>query len=276
MGKGHVARLGVLAVLCLVPALGRADQARIYSVDVDESQGYPALVISGTELGRLPPRVRLGTTEVTVTNSAPTSVMVDVSPMMSRPGTYRLELDVQKHHKHYAEAVSFDGVTIGAVGPQGPKGDPGPAGPQGPAGAPGATGPIGPAGATGPQGPIGIGLPGPMGPAGPQGPQGEPGPEGPMGPPGPAGGGGTSFSAQLCTQVQSRPAAVIPGYAMSVSCPAGTYFISGAPTVSTYDTGPACTPGQVILSADNMRLTVRWFGSCTQNWQAYVWALCCP
>jgi Collagen triple helix repeat (20 copies) len=56
--------------------------------------------------------------------------------------------------------VKYD-LTVGAVGPQGPQGNPGPVG---------ETGPQGPQGDPGPQGP-----PGPQGVPGPQGPQGEPG-----------------------------------------------------------------------------------------------------
>ena len=64
----------------------------------------------------------------------------------------------------------------GAVGPQGPKGDPG---------EPGSAGPQGPKGDTGPQGEKGdTGAPGEPGP---QGPQGEPGPQGPKGDTGPQG-----------------------------------------------------------------------------------------
>lgn len=98
------------------------------------------------------------------------------------------------------------GLTIGAVGPQGPTGpqgpagDTGPAGPAGQAGAAGEAGAAGPQGDVGPQGPQGEqGAAGPQGDAGPQGPQGEQGiagPQGlqgetgaigPMGPVGPAG-----------------------------------------------------------------------------------------
>jgi hypothetical protein len=73
-------------------------------------------------------------------------------------------------------------LTIGAVGLEGPQGEPGPQGPQG------EPGPQGPQGEPGPQGPQGEpGPQGPQGELGPQGPQGETGPEGPQGPTGPPG-----------------------------------------------------------------------------------------
>jgi hypothetical protein len=78
----------------------------------------------------------------------------------------------------------------GAVGIQGPQGDPGPTGPQG------ATGPAGPTGATGPQGPTGAtgptGLTGATGATGPQGPQGIQGPTGATGATGPTGATGAT------------------------------------------------------------------------------------
>ena len=86
------------------------------------------------------------------------------------------------------------GLTIGAVGPQGPTGpqgpagDTGPAGPAGQAGAAGEAGAAGPQGDVGPQGPQGEqGVTGPQGDAGPQGPQGEQGVAGPQGDVGPQG-----------------------------------------------------------------------------------------
>jgi len=100
----------------------------------------------------------------------------------------------------------------GAIGPQGPQGDPGPQGTQGPQGPPGpagiqgpkgdtglagSVGPAGPAGADGLQGPSGTngtqgppgpqGIPGTVGPQGDIGPQGTPGVDGAAGPQGNAG-----------------------------------------------------------------------------------------
>lgn len=70
-----------------------------------------------------------------------------------------------------APRTPIDNLTIGAVGAQGPRGDPGAKGETGATGQPGAkgdTGATGPQGLTGPPGPQGIqGVPGPVGPEGP-------------------------------------------------------------------------------------------------------------
>lgn len=110
-------------------------------------------------------------------------------------GDYLLTLE-----RSIASGAGMFDVTIGAVGPQGPRGEPGAAGPAGPKGDAGDAGPPGPkgdAGAPGPQGPQGaIGPPGaqgatgpagPAGPAGPQGPAGDTGATGAIGPAGPQG-----------------------------------------------------------------------------------------
>lgn len=79
----------------------------------------------------------------------------------------------------------FDGVTIGAVGPQGDQGLQGDIGPQGPQGDQGLQGDPGIDGAVGETGPQGVqGFPGSQGldgPSGPQGPDGEQGPQGDQG-----------------------------------------------------------------------------------------------
>ena len=101
------------------------------------------------------------------------------------------------------------------------------------------------------------------------------GPVGPMGPPGPSG-SGTSFSAASCIQYQSNPSAVISGSTMSASCPAGTYVVTGAPVLTIWDQAGMCFPGQIILTANSQKLITRWLGTCSANWSAYVWVLCCP
>src|SRR3990172_4157591 len=91
-------------------------------------------------------------------------------------------------------------LTIGAVGPEGPQGEPGPEGPQGEIGPPGPQGepglqglqgeigPQGPLGETGPPGPQGEqGIQGLQGLQGPQGEQGLQGTQGDVGPQGVAG-----------------------------------------------------------------------------------------
>ncbi len=94
-----------------------------------------------------------------------------------------------------------------------------------------------------------------------------------MGPPGPAGSGG--FSAQSCTQVKSAVVALSNGLTMSATCPVNTYVVAGAPTLSLWDQGAMCIPGKVMLSGNN-KLVATWIGTCSANWMAYVWVLCCP
>jgi hypothetical protein len=91
----------------------------------------------------------------------------------------------------------------GSQGPQGPRGEQGVVGPAGPVGATGATGQMGPSGPTGADGPMGppgltgaagptgpVGIAGPAGATGPAGADGTPGAQGPVGPAGPAGSDG--------------------------------------------------------------------------------------
>ena len=93
---------------------------------------------------------------------------------------------------------------VGAVGPQGPKGDPGPAGPAGPQG-----------------------LKGDPGVAGPQGARGDPGPAGPAGAQGPQGPAGIS-NMEVVTVIYVPPAGIIgPNDGGSAMCPAGKVAISG-------------------------------------------------
>lgn len=88
------------------------------------------------------------------------TVLTASLPLGMLPGGYRLQIS---NGPATVQNGTFD-MTIGAAGPEGPRGDPGPAGP---AGADGAPGPAGADGAVGPAGP-----PGPIGPAGPAGPAG--------------------------------------------------------------------------------------------------------
>ena len=101
------------------------------------------------------------------------------------PGDYMLTIE---HFGNQGNSQLDYGLTIGAVGPQGPTVDAGQTGSQGPAGAAGATGPAGPQGPAGETGLAGPqGLVGDTGPAGPQGEQGLAGPQGETGAIGPQG-----------------------------------------------------------------------------------------
>ncbi len=118
-------------------------------------------------------------------------------------------------------------VTIGAVGPQGPKGDAGP---------PGATGPVGPPGAQGPKGDIGpVGLLGPPGPKGATGTPGLQGPPGPQGPPGLSG----AAAAGRCHDNVNR----------FVDCGNGT--VTDTQTGLIWLKNPGCFPPMEYASANN-------------------------
>lgn len=84
------------------------------------------------------------------------------------------------------------GITLSAVGSQGPAGPEGPQGDTGPAGATGPAGPQGPKGDTGDTGPQGA-----TGSTGPQGPKGDTGDTGPQGPAGPSGGSPGGSTGQI-------------------------------------------------------------------------------
>ena len=180
-----------------------------YILNVTENTQGTAITIAGNGFGSNTPKVTLGSSDLTVTQSSETSITATL-PAGIAAGAYLVTVQRQPLHLTaiFEAAIGQIGNTgaqgpAGVPGPAGPMGLPGfagPAGPAGPAGIAGATGPIGPAGpagiagATGPAGPAGIaGATGAVGPAGPRGatggfgPQGLAGPAGPVGPQGPQG-----------------------------------------------------------------------------------------
>ncbi len=134
-------------------------------VDFEERE----LEIHGEHFGNgLPPMVGLGHIELLVDTYTDTKIIARL-PAGDLTGDYLLTVmtgPIPRMHDAYA-------LTLGAVGPEGPRGPDGPAGPIGPEGP---AGPQGPQGVAGPQG-----IPGAVGPAGATGP------EGPQGPPGTVG-----------------------------------------------------------------------------------------
>lgn len=121
----------------------------------------------------------LGGVQVSPTGDQITALMPRLAP-----GTYRLVIARVGDSPTSGRATTAD-VTIGAVGPRGPRGETGPIGPEGSRGETGPRGPEGPQGPTGAQGPTGPQGPlGPIGPIGPQGPTGATGAQGPDGPSG--------------------------------------------------------------------------------------------
>jgi collagen triple helix repeat protein len=152
-----------------VPQIVRADS------DATQTQ----LIIDGIHFGALTPVVTLAGTALTVLTSTDTHIVAMLPSGGVDPATYSLIVFATlPRSSATVPSLPFD-VTIGAVGPPGPKGDPGPAGA---AGAPGPKGDPGPMGATGLQGPKGDkGDPGPQGPPGPKGDTGATGAPGPAG-----------------------------------------------------------------------------------------------
>lgn len=220
---------------------------------------------------------------------APTDTTIYcVSPPALTPGDYRLVVSNKDSESYTNLSASTDryDLTIGAVGPQGPKGDTGamgqqglkgdtgatgPEGPIGPpgaqglkgdTGAPGAVGPQGQAGPAGSPGPIGAtGLAGPQGPQGPagsqgvqgpQGPAGDQGPQGPVGPAGPAGQSGQSdaFSTAIMGPVSPVALAVVA----SLSLPAGRYVITAKAEVRAAGDVAAGWSGGCFLNGGGFNL----------------------
>ena len=149
------------------------------------------LTINGNDFPRGAAKVQLGSLGPLPVVSQTSSQIVVTLPAGLGGGNYVLAIDFSNKRKNGNDDDEKSDlefiVTIGAVGPPGPKGDTGATGPQGPAGQPGAAGPQGPAGPQGATGPIGpIGPQGATGPAGPQGVTGATGPIGPIGPIGPS------------------------------------------------------------------------------------------
>jgi hypothetical protein len=160
-------------------------------LDVTENVQGTQITINGTGFGPKLPKVLLGTTALTVTQSTNTAITANL-PLATPAGAYLLT--VQNSETSLLTIFTADIGQIGPVGPQGPAGATGPMGVPGLPGAmglsgpQGVAGPSGPVGAPGPVGPVGpVGQPGPQGVAGPIGPAGAPGPVGAIGPVGPQG-----------------------------------------------------------------------------------------
>ena len=202
--------VGALCLLSAAPVhAGATPTPVILSADTDNSSPPTQVLITGSSFGTSAGTVQIGGVNASVTSWSASQVIAGLpSSIASVPASYLLILTTTGGKS----SVTF-GVTLGAVGPQGPpgpigpagaigpqgpiglngpKGDPGAPGPAGPQGLQGLPGPIGPQGIQGLTGPVGAqgiqGLPGPVGPMGLQGavgPQGATGPAGPQGPPGP-------------------------------------------------------------------------------------------
>lgn len=239
MVRGIVLSIGVTVAACAMgwgqerPLQTKSDldaaiaQAAPPVIDrVTESADGTRITISGNGFGTAPPKVKLGTTALTVTHSN-SSAIVATLPANTAAGAYLLTVQntTTKSSAVFAAAIGQIGPVgpVGAAGPKGAAGAAGPAGAQGPAGPKGATGAAGPAGAIGPQGPAGAkGDTGATGAQGPAGPQGATGPQGPAGtgrgvagPRGPAGGQVWAASAYLPAETGSANWQIAPSGANS-------------------------------------------------------------
>lgn len=242
-------RLALAVSLCLAGAANAYDAPRVESVVVMDDVDAIAIIGRNFPLRAGELSVRLGadgepgdiTSFCRMARPFGSAITCRFTGGLPPAGDYLLEVA----NARTGDAAQF-ALTLGAVGPQGPAGEPGPAGPvgvtgptgpagqtgpagpQGPVGESGPVGPMGPIGATGPQGPIG--LAGPVGPTGATGPQGVPGPQGETGASGPAGPTGT-------TGPQGAPGLPGPPGIPGLQGPVGPQGPTGA-TGATGATGP--------------------------------------
>ncbi|MEA2162751.1 MAG: hypothetical protein QOK37_878 [Thermoanaerobaculia bacterium] len=201
------------------------------------------------------PAVTLNGSSLTVTSSA--GAMDAVLPSGIAPGSYLLTVSCGNAT---ADNADFE-VTLGAVGPQGAKGDTGAQGPIG------LQGPKGDTGATGPQG-----IAGPQGLQGPVGPQGI---QGPAGPAGPAGSGGTSVAQTLVDAnglkigdvVRIEPANGASRAVIRYDLPDGNYVYLSASPGGLTSFGNAATPLPFTTNPLQARVV---FASANCTGDAYV------
>jgi len=163
------------------PALakGKKKQLLIKAVYVDVENNE--LRIWGENFdNKKPPVVTLGDDELTVLDNSADEIVAEL-PEDVLEGDYLLTVKTDKKSQHFDSY----GLTIGAMGPEGPQGEVGPQGESGPPGADGKDGVPGKDGVDGAPGADGApGLPGSPGADGKDGVDGPQGPEGPTGPKG--------------------------------------------------------------------------------------------
>jgi hypothetical protein len=207
--------LSVAFAAATTSAAVTANPPAVLSADVVGSDVF----ISGQNLGTAKaPLVTLGSTQLTVSSYAPTSIVAGL-PAGTPPGSYALVV------QSYGTPAGVALVPAGFVLTQGTTGAAGPTGPQGPAGSMGATGPQGPSGS--------------QGPTGPQGPQGVQGPIGAIGPAGQSVVGASEGPGQNCPY----------GGVSFTSAGVTTYACNGAPGAPGPD-GAQGSPGPIGATGD--------------------------
>ncbi|WP_417913632.1 hypothetical protein [Candidatus Electronema sp. JM] len=232
--------LVVIAAMYSSHALAASSLIAIDSIKVDQANGE--IYIDGVNLVKpnfTPPIITLGGQQLHVCNTCYSATNITATlPNGLSDGDYALRIFTSNNN-----FLEYH-LTIGAVGLQGPTGDPGivgPTGPQGPPGPSGMVGPPGPQGIQGIAGPPGIqgpkgdpgvagppgqsGIAGPVGPPGPQGiqgPQGAAGPPGIQGPKGDIGLAGSCGSSRI-VQVNGGP----PTYTSVATCNSDEILVGG-------------------------------------------------
>ncbi|MDT7042851.1 hypothetical protein [Candidatus Nitronereus thalassa] len=223
----------VLVCFCMwTTPVAAQSKPKITEAFADVSAGEVEII--GTNFGNNPD-VKLGEFGfLNVTLATDTKIIADL-PVGILAGDYLLKVirpegndddddddddDGGNSSKH---TVKYD-LTVGAVGPQGPQGNPGPVG------------------ATGPQGPQGD-----PGPQGPQGPQGVPGPQGPQGEPGSSQPG----SLEVYTVFNSIARSSVDIKIATASCLGNDELLGGGFNVSAFN-GPVGQPQENEILGDLM------------------------
>jgi len=295
MGKLHPVLVLALCLLLLVStAKAGVDDAEavgipiVFGATVDTKAN--TLTLTGTHFGASPTVTLGGVLPLAVLSSNSTQIVTDL-PASLAPGSYLLFLqfsngndsgDIGRAGVDLAQgtgvnhtAAVFE-VTVGAVGPQGPKGDPGAPGPKGD---PGATGQPGAAGAPGQAATIQIGSTATVAagtpasvtnagtasaailnfaiPAGPKGDTGAQGAQGLSGAPGAPGQAATILIGTTTTVAAGMPALVTnSGTAnaaiLSFSIPQGAPGIPGQSVMTFAEpAGRNCASGGIKVVAAN-------------------------
>jgi hypothetical protein len=157
MSTMHLCRLGIISAVAPALLCTNLWAATLDSAVITTTTQPNQITLTGTGFGVRAPLVNMNGIPLLVTSFTDTTVVAEIPAVISNhPGTYLLTLKVgpgnaPRGRTQATPSISMD-VTIGAVGPQGPKGDigaTGPAGPTGPTGATGPAGPQGPPGSTG-------------------------------------------------------------------------------------------------------------------------------
>jgi collagen triple helix repeat protein/IPT/TIG domain-containing protein len=139
--------VGVVLMLATLEAAANDDRATVILNAVPNLTSN-TLTISGREFGNAP-IVTLDAMTLTMISATPNQIVATLPPhVIATPGTYILQVGRTNRRGRIVDFDRLD-VTIGLVGPAGPKGDPGAQGIPGPQGIQGPKGDPGPQGIPG-------------------------------------------------------------------------------------------------------------------------------